>query len=180
MDAQKQVWDQETSDRGVISREFNTILMVFCLAIASYIITIWGFPTIGNSGLIELMVKFVGVSWPFFALVSLFLLYVIGAWMAEVFALGNRRQWNGIRQALHWSTEACPLVGLLTTFLSLLTALLAYGEAGPGKPETQAAFITQFAIAFGSSIAGGVLALTSFTLHSILPDTDGGIDDEEE
>ena len=74
-----------------------------------------------------------------------------------------------ISDALHWATEACPLVGLLTTFLSLLVALLAYGEAGPNNPETQAAFITQFAIAFGSSIAGGILALVAFTLHRILP-----------
>ena len=49
------------------------------------------------------------------------------------------RNWNGIDQALHWATEACPLVGLLTTFASLLTALLAYSEAGPGSPGTQAA-----------------------------------------
>ena len=101
------------------------------------------------------------------------MLYII------LFDLGGYRDWYGIRQALHWSTEACPLVGLLTTFLSLLTALLAYGEAGPGKPETQAAFITQFAIAFGSSIAGGVLSLTSITLHRILPQTDGGADEEK-
>ena len=75
----------------------------------------------------------------------------------------------GIGHALHWATEACPLVGLLTTFLSLLMALLVYGEAGPGNPGTQAAFITKFAIAFGSSIAGGVLALMAFTLHRVLP-----------
>jgi hypothetical protein len=49
-------------------------------------------------------------------------------------------------------------------------ALLAYGEAGPGQPETQAAFIKQFAIAFGSSIAGGLLALLAFTLHRLLPE----------
>jgi hypothetical protein len=178
MEAQKQIWRQGPSPRGAISREFNTLLMAFCLAITAYIVTYWGFPAIGNGDLLGQMVKFVGVSWPFFSLVSLFLIYVIGAWLAEVFALGGRRHWDGIRQALYWSTEACPLVGLLTTFLSLLTALLAYGEAGPGKPETQAAFITQFAIAFGSSIAGGVLALTSFTLHRILPHSDGDFDDE--
>ena len=178
MELLKRVWGHENSRRGVVGREFNTLLMVICLAIASYIITFWAFPAIRNGDLVGLMVKFVGVSWPFFSLVSLFLLYVVGAWLAEVFALGCRRDWNGLRQALFWSTEACPLVGLLTTFLSLLTALLAYGEAGPGKPETQAAFITQFAIAFGSSIAGGVLALTSFTLHRILPNSYGVSDDE--
>lgn len=179
MEALKRAWGLEDSHRGVVSREFNTLLMVFCLAITAYITTYWWLPAIGNSDPVGLMVKFVGVSWPFFCLVSIFLLYVVGAWLAEIFALGGHRQWNGIRQALFWSTEACPLVGLLTTFLSLLTALLAYGEAGPGKPETQAAFITQFAIAFGSSIAGGVLALTSFTLHRILPNTDEVSDNEQ-
>jgi hypothetical protein len=180
MEALKHAWEHEGSRRGFLSREFNTLLMVLCLAITAYIVAYWGFPAISDTDLVGLMVKFVGVSWPFFSLVSLFLLYVVGAWLAEVFALGGGgRKWNGIRQALFWSTEACPLVGLLTTFLSLLTALLAYGEAGPGKPETQAAFITQFAIAFGSSIAGGVLALTSFTLHRILPDTAEVSDNEE-
>ena len=48
---------------------------------------------------------------------------------------------------------------------------MTYSEAGPGRPETQAAFISQFAIAFGSSIAGGVLALLAFTLHRVIPDT---------
>ena len=43
-------------------------------------------------------------------------------------------------------------------------ALMVYGEAGPSNPKTQAAFISQFAIAFGSSIAGGILALLAFTL----------------
>ena len=177
MDASKPVLAEPLARRGSITREFNTLLMVFCMAVSIYIVWNWGFSRIDPNSLFDQMIKFVGVSWPFFSLVSLFLIYVIGAWLADFFDLGGSRSWNGIRQALHWSTEACPLVGLLTTFLSLLTALLAYGEAGPGKPETQAAFITQFAIAFGSSIAGGVLALTSFTLHRILPDVDGGEDE---
>ena len=179
MEAQKQMFGQGLSRRSAVSREFNTLVMASCLAITAYLTTFWGFPNIGGGDLFGQMVKFVGVSWPFFSLVSVFLLYVIGAWLAEVFDLGGNRNWDGIRQGLFWSTEACPLVGLLTTFLSLLTALLAYGEAGPGKPETQAAFITQFAIAFGSSIAGGVMALTSFTLHRVLPHSDGEFDDEE-
>jgi hypothetical protein len=179
MNIPKEIFGRTASNRGPVSREFNTLLMIFCLAITAYIISNWGFPQWSNNNFFGQMTKFVGVSWPFFSLVSLFLIYVIGAWLSELFDLGGYRDWYGIRQALHWSTEACPLVGLLTTFLSLLTALLAYGEAGPGKPETQAAFITQFAIAFGSSIAGGVLALTSFTLHRILPQTDGGIDEEK-
>ncbi len=90
--------------------------------------------------------------------------------MIEILDFASPRNWNGIDQALHWATEACPLVGLLTTFASLLAALLAYGDAGPGQPETQAAFIKQFAIAFGSSIAGGLLALIAFTLQRLLPE----------
>lgn len=178
MDVSKPVFAGSVSRRNPLTREFNTVLVIFCLAVSAYIIWNWGFPQTTANGLFGQLTKFVGVSWPFFSLVSVFLIYVIGAWFADFFDLGGSRNWNGIRQALFWSTEACPLVGLLTTFLSLLTALLAYGEAGPGKPETQAAFITQFAIAFGSSIAGGVLALTSFTLHRILPKT-GGDNDEE-
>jgi len=179
MSIPRQILGSASSNSGTFSREFNTLLMISCLAITAYIILNWGFPQLSDSNLFEQMKKFVGISWPFFLLVCLFLIYVIGAWLSELFDLGGHRDWFGIRQALHWSTEACPLVGLLTTFLSLLTALLAYGEAGPGKPETQAAFITQFAIAFGSSIAGGVLSLTSFTLHRILPQTDGGADEEK-
>jgi len=114
------------------------------------------------------------VAWPFFAAVTVLLFYVIGAWLVDVFGMAVSRNWNTLAEALHWATEACPLVGLLTTFLSLLFALLTYGEAGPGRPETQAAFITQFAIAFGSSIAGGILALLAFTLHRLLPREEHG------
>ena len=116
-----------------------------------------------------LLKKFVGVSWPFFVAVMAYLYYVTGAWIVEAFTLGIPRQWNGISQVLHWATEACPLVGLLTTFFSLLMALMVYGEAGPNDPKTHAAFISQFAIAFGSSIAGGILALLAFTLHRVIP-----------
>ena len=69
---------------------------------------------------------------------------------------------------MDWAAEACPYVGLLTTFFTFLRALLVYSDAGPGNPETQAAFIKQFAIAFGSSITGGVLALAAFTLGALV------------
>jgi len=150
-------------------RELNSLVVAVIMATTAYIALRWSTPQIAVEGVRGFLEKFVGVSWPFFAVVTTFLFYVIGAWIVEVFALGAPRRWQGIGHALHWATEACPLVGLLTTFLSLLFALLAYGEAGPGNPGTQATFITQFAIAFGSSIAGGVLALTAFTLHRVLP-----------
>ena len=150
-------------------RELNTLVVAAVMGTTAYILIRWATPRIAEEGLHDLLEKFVGVSWPFFAVVTIFLFYVIGAWIVETFALAIPRRWQGIGHALHWATEACPLVGLLTTFLSLLMALLVYGEAGPGNPETQATFITQFAIAFGSSIAGGVLALTAFTLHRVLP-----------
>ena len=69
---------------------------------------------------------------------------------------------------LDWASEACPYVGLLTTFFTFLKALMVYAEAGPGSPDTQAAFIGQFAIAFGSSITGGILALMAFTLRALI------------
>lgn len=150
-------------------RELNTVVVGGVMATTAYISVRWAAPQVFEEGVQSLLDKFVGVSWPFFAVVTAFLFYVIGAWIVEAFALAASRRWHGIGQALHWATEACPLVGLLTTFFSLLTALLVYGEAGPGNPGTQATFITQFAIAFGSSIAGGVLALMAFTLHRILP-----------
>ena len=150
-------------------REVNTIIAALIIATVTYIFAFWVAPQIAEQNINELVPKFVGVAWPFFALVLALVFYVVGATIVAAFALGAPRQWSGISQALYWATEACPLVGLLTTFLSLLIALLAYGEAGPGQPETQAAFITQFAIAFGSSIAGGVLALMAFTLHRLLP-----------
>ena len=150
-------------------REVNTLVVAGAMGLAAYIAAMWAVPDIPEEGIMAFLEKFVGVSWPFFAVVTAFLFYAIGAWIVEAFALGVRRRWQGISHALHWAAEACPLVGLLTTFLSLLLALLVYGEAGPGNPGTQAAFITQFAIAFGSSIAGGVLALIAFTLHRVLP-----------
>lgn len=161
--------DPVVQSNFLIGRETNILLVAVILSIAGYIGTSWLIPHLTSIDLHELVTKFVGVSWPFFAIVTVFLVYVIAAWLIEIFEISPPRDWRAIGQSLHWAAEACPLVGLLTTFLSLLTALLAYGAAGPANPETQAIFITQFAIAFGSSIAGGVLALCAFTLHRIIP-----------
>jgi hypothetical protein len=154
---------------SLFAREVNSLFIALIVGVSTYILLKWATPQVTAQELHPLLEKFVGVSWPFFVAVMIFLYYVIGAWIVELFALGTSREWSEISDALHWATEACPLVGLLTTFLSLLLALLVYGEAGPGKPDTQAAFITQFAIAFGSSIAGGILALVAFTLHRVIP-----------
>jgi hypothetical protein len=169
MDAEYTVFSGRTRQGSLVIREINTAIAALIIATITYIVAHWAAPQIANQDLNDLVPKFVGVAWPFFAMVLTLVFYVVGATIVAAFALGAPRQWDGISQALHWATEACPLVGLLTTFLSLLIALLAYGEAGPGQPETQAAFISQFAIAFGSSIAGGVLALIAFTLHRVLP-----------
>ena len=150
-------------------RETHTFLIAVIVVITGYIAALLAAPEVSPGGVGLLLDRFLGLSWPFFGAVSVFLLYVVAAWIVDAFELGAPRDWEGIRQALHWTAEASPLVGLLTTFFSLLTALLAYGEAGPGRPETQAAFITQFAIAFGSSIAGGIMSLLAFTLHRVLP-----------
>ena len=159
---------------SALHREVNTLLAAAILGTTAYMTARWGIPRIASENFHDFLDKFVGVAWPFFVAVTAFLFYAVGAWIVEVFALGARRQWQGIAHALHWATEACPLVGLLTTFLSLLMALMTYGEAGPGNPEAHATFIKQFSIAFGSSIAGGVLALVAFTLHRVLPRDEEG------
>ena len=157
----------------VFLRELNAIAAALILVVTTVVVVRWAFPGIYASGPMVFVRTYVGAAWPFFAVVGICIFYVMGAWLMDLFGMVAPRNWTGISEALHWATEACPLVGLLTTFLSLLLALLTYGEAGPGQPETQAAFITQFAIAFGSSIAGGILALIAFTLHRLLPEEDG-------
>jgi hypothetical protein len=149
----------------------HTLIAMLILMVGVFLLAQWLTPQIFSVEIIQTLEKYLGFSWPFFATVLVFNLYVTAAWLIEMLEFAPPRNWNGVDQALHWATEACPLVGLLTTFASLLTALLAYGAAGPGQPGTQAAFITQFAIAFGSSIAGGLLSLVSFTLHRLLPET---------
>ena len=160
------------------TRGLHTLIAMAILSVGVFMSAKWIVPQLFIGSGIETLEKYLGFSWPFFAAVLTFVLYVTAAWMIEVFEFAPPRDWNGVDQALHWATEACPLVGLLTTFASLLTALLAYGEVGPGTPGAQAAFITQFAIAFGSSIAGGLLALVSFTLHRLLPENDVALIDQ--
>ena len=160
----------KSTSAGKANRGLNTIILMAILAVGTFTLIKWLTPQllIGNTaGNLE---KYLGFSWPFFGAVLAFILYAVAAWLIEILDFASPRNWDGIDQALHWATEACPLVGLLTTFASLLAALLAYGDAGPGQPETQAAFIKQFAIAFGSSIAGGLLALIAFTLQRLLPE----------
>ncbi|MDP6883824.1 MAG: hypothetical protein QF830_06795 [Rhodospirillales bacterium] len=164
---------EQRSRPKVLLRELNAISAALILMVTAVVVVRWAFPDIYLSGPMAFVKTYVGAAWPFFAAVGIFVFYVMGAWLMDIFGMAAPRNWTGISEALHWATEACPLVGLLTTFLSLLLALLTYGEAGPGQPETQAAFITQFAIAFGSSIAGGILALIAFTLHRVLPEIGG-------
>ena len=167
--------EKKSIDSGsILLREANAILIGASLAVTLFILTEWAMPD--TETLVGQMRKYIGIAWPFFILVGIYLHYVFGAWIVETFILGASRSWVGIGHVLHWASEACPLVGLLTTFSSLLTALMAYGEAGPGSVETQAAFIGQFAIAFGSSIAGGILALIAFTFHRLIPRGEG-VDD---
>ena len=153
-----------------VGRELNTLLIAIIIGVSTYILAKWITPQTVAPNFVDTAQKFVGVSWPFFMLVTVCLYYVTGAWIVDHFSLGAPRCWRGISRGLHWASEACPLVGLLTTFISLLMALMVYGEAGPSNPKTQAAFISQFAIAFGSSIAGGMLALIAFTLHQLIPE----------
>ena len=136
------------------------ILMGIALIIAKIIS-----PELTGNHALAFANKYVGVSWPFFGCVSLGLLYVTATQVSRILRFTEIRYSKRINKFLHWATEACPLVGLLTTFLCFLFALLAYADAGPRQPEADAAFIKQFAIVLGSSIAGGVLSLWAFTLH---------------
>jgi hypothetical protein len=157
---------------GSAGRELNTLLVVAIVLVGTYLTARAVVPGLGMGDIADLTHRFVGPAWPFFSAVALFLTYVSAAWAAEAMRLvPARTDWGGFARVLHWATEACPLVGLITTFLSLLQALLVYAEAGgPGNPEVQAAFIGRFGVAFGSSIAGGILALMAFTLHRIVVD----------
>lgn len=157
------------SQTAIFTREFHSMIGAAIIFLIFYMSCKAIFPnTITNQQLVFLH-KYVGIAWPFFIIVTIFLFYVAGAWMVESFGFVCSRSWGAILQILNWATEACPLVGLLTTFLSFLTALTVYADAGPSNPETQSTFIAQFAIAFGSSIAGGLLALIAFTFHRVLP-----------
>ena len=151
-----------------INREINTVILIsiFCV-----LIVMGADLNISVKQLSEIeafLAKYVGIAWPFFLGVAGFIFWVVGAYVVEVFLSTQKRGWTFIIKILDWAAEACPYVGLLTTFYTFLNALLVYSKAGPGTPETQAAFIGQFAIAFGSSITGGILALFAFTLRALI------------
>ncbi len=151
-----------------ISREINTLILI---SIISVIIVMWADFNISFDQLTEVeafLSKYVGIAWPFFIVTATFIFWAIGAYIVEVFISTQKRNWSLITKMLDWAAEACPYVGLLTTFFTFLNALLVYSKAGPGTPETQAAFIGQFSIAFGSSISGGILALFAFTLKALI------------
>jgi len=151
-----------------INREVNTVILVSIICV---LIVMWADFNISVKQLSEVeafLTKFVGIAWPFFLAVAGFIFWAVGAYIVEVFLSSQRRNWSFIIKMLDWAAEACPYVGLLTTFYTFLNALLVYSKAGPGTPETQAAFIGQFAIAFGSSITGGILALFAFTLRALI------------
>lgn len=149
------------------TRELNTSLVAGIITLATYTLLRELSPLKGQD-LYDLALTYAGPAWWFFLMVAAFLFWVFAALTVQIFSLASARRWDSIDTFLEWATEACPLVGLLTTFISLLMALLVYSEAGPGKPETQQAFIENFAVAFGSSICGGLLALTAFTLHKFV------------
>ena len=151
-----------------INREVNTVILVSIICV---LIVMWADFNISVKQLSEVeafLTKFVGIAWPFFLAVAGFIFWAVGAYIVEVFLSSQMRNWSFIIKMLDWAAEACPYVGLLTTFYTFLNALLVYSKAGPGTPETQAAFIGQFAIAFGSSITGGILALFAFTLRALI------------
>ena len=156
------------SFRSVTQRELHTILVAIILVLVGTVVLRGLFPGWGVEHVLGLTRTYIGPSTYFFSVVAGFLFYVVAALVVEHAGLGVPRQWSRISGGLHWAFEASPLVGLLATFVSFLAALLTYSSAGPG-PETQQRFIEEFAIAFGSSITGGVMALVAFTLQKVLP-----------
>lgn len=162
------VVDHQPGTKAVLRRELHTCLVMVILALVTAVLLRGLFPSWGIGQSAEIARTYIGPSAWFFYGVGLFILWVVAALVVEHAGLGVPRRWASIHGGLHWAFEASPLVGLLATFVSFLIALLSYSEAGPG-PETQARFIEQFAIAFGSSICGGVMALMAFTLQKVLP-----------
>ena len=156
--------------RARVVRELHTILTAIIVALSAFLIIRGLVPGWDARDFHELTIRYIGPSRWFFACVALFITWAVAAWVVDLTGLGALRNWRSIGEALHWAFEASPIVGLLATFISFLQALLVYSAAGPGKAETQQAFIEQFAIAFGSSICGGIVALIAFTLHKMLPD----------
>ena len=70
-------------------REINSLLIAVIVGITTYILAQWAVPHIAAQSLHELLTKFVGVSWPFFVAVMVYLYYVTGALIVETFALGK-------------------------------------------------------------------------------------------
>ena len=67
-------------------REVNTIIAALIIATVTYIFAFCG--PIAEQNINELVPKFVGVAWPFFALVLALVFYVVGATIVAAFALG--------------------------------------------------------------------------------------------
>lgn len=150
-----------------LRRETHTLLAAASVVLLGYL-AVRGVASEMTPDLLLVWVEgYIGPTWPFFAGVALLLLYTTGAWLAELGDRAGKRDWTSLAYALHWATEASPLVGYLQTFMSLAVALEAFGEAGPGA-EGRSAFIAQFSLALGSAIAGGALSLGCFTLHRLV------------
>ena len=150
-----------------LRRETHTLLAAASVVLLGYLGARDVAPEMTLDSLLAWVEGYIGPTWPFFAGVALLLLYATGAWLAGLGEGAGKRDWASLGYALHWATEASPLVGLLQTFMSLAVALEAFGTAGPGA-ESQSAFITQFSMALGSTIAGGALSLGCFTLHKLV------------
>ena len=157
-----------TDRLAFLRRESHTLLATASVVVLGYLLVGDMAPEMTPDSLLVWVEGYIGPTWPFFAGVVLLLLYATGALLAGLGDRGaGRRDWTALAYALHWATEASPLVGLLQTFMSLAVALGAFAEAGPGA-ESQSAFIAQFSTALGSTIAGGALSLGCFTLHKLV------------
>lgn len=153
---------------SAIEREFNSLLAAASILVVAYLILRNSFGGASPTEMLATAHHFIGPVWPALLIIAIVALYAIGAWICDTLHLAPARNWKTITKLLHWATEASPMLGLLQTFSSLVKALLAYSSNGPGSAASQAAFVGQFSQALGSTIAGGVIALTCFTLHRLL------------
>ena len=85
---EKNIIEDDETVTSTFFREVNSIILAVIFMVVGYIILQGAFPQISVNNLSSLIRKYVGVSWPFFFLVSIYLLYVTGAWVVEIFALG--------------------------------------------------------------------------------------------
>jgi len=132
MTAEASTASRPTQKGTSLGREVNSLLIAVIIGITTYIFAHWAVPQIPSQGLHELLKKFVGVSWPFFVTVMVYLYYVTGAWIVETFALVSGRR----RTATHSSAV------VVTTGAETLAGIQPFADMFLG--QQQAFFIDRY------------------------------------